>query len=218
MWLFLVFCLPLALVHALFAWYPAHDAENLKRVAIRGLISSLPVWYLSRFLGSLMPTFTGSPLFAFHEWFDRILPYSLLPLLAYAFFWHLDERLDGDALQKRMTLFFGACLAPFGFAEMTRELHHADLYVVAILPLYLTAVVALMPALFRAWRDAWTSRRALFATLFVSAGLLLSLTRWLLLARFWYLALPIVAAAVAVTWRLALPGLRQDSSRKVSLA
>lgn len=218
MWLFLVLALPLGLAHAIFAWFPATELSGNKRVIIRGLIASIPVWFLSRLLGSLLPPFPGSPLFALNEWLDRILPYSLLPLLGYAFFWPLKERVEADQLQRRMTVFYGACLGPFGFAEMTRELLAPDFYGLFVLPLILVLTTFAMPALYRLWLVAWTSRRVLLGIGFAAAGLLLGLARWLLLARYWYLALLVLAGALLLAWFKALPGLSKPGPKKVSLA
>lgn len=218
MWLFLIFALPLALAHAIASWYPETEIESTNRTLLRGLVASIPLWFLSRFLGSLAPSLPGSPLFALHEWLDRFLPYSLLPLAAYAFFWRFDERIEADRIQRRMTAFFGACLAPVGFGEMTRNELSPSLYSTLLLPLILISITALMPALFRAWAGAWTSRRVLIGAGFVGAGLLVSLAHWLLLARYWYLAVLIVAATATAAWLWAVPGLTRRPPRKTSLA
>ncbi|HUX39813.1 MAG TPA: hypothetical protein VMV83_01500 [Rectinemataceae bacterium] len=207
MWFFLVLCLPLALVHSIFTWFPPSEMVSTKRALIRGLISSIPVWILSRFFGSLLPSMLGSPLFALNEWFGRILPYSLLPLVAYAFFWRLDEKMEGDKLQQRLTAFYGACLGPFGFIEMTKIELSPDLYSLIILPVILLMIAASMPALFRLWRGSWTSRRVLIGMGFAIGSMLLALSRWLLMARFWYIALAIVGGGTAFAWFRALPGL-----------
>jgi len=217
MWLFLIFGLPLALAHAIATWFPASELHSVRRTLLRGLISSIPVWFLSRFLGSLLPTMSGSPAYVFHEWFDRILPYSLLPLLAYAIFWRLDEPLEGDFLQRRLTVFYAGCLAPFGFGEMTRIELSPDLFGLVILPIILISIPAIMPALFRAWTKAWMTRRILIGTCFVLAGLLASLPHWLLLARYWYLALVIIACLMISAWSAALPGLYSRPARKIPL-
>ncbi|HUX36592.1 MAG TPA: hypothetical protein VMV44_01700 [Rectinemataceae bacterium] len=217
MWLFLIFALPLALAHAIASWYPATELESTNRTLLRGLVAAIPLWFLSRFIGSLAPSLPGSPLFAVHEWFDRFLPYSLLPLGAYAFFWRLDDMIEADRLQRRMTAFFGACLAPIGFGEMTRNELSPSLYSIVLLPIILIAIVAIMPAVFRAWTGAWTSRRVLIAAGFVGTGLIVSLVRWLLLARFWYLSVLIVAATAMAAWIWALPGLFQRPTRKMPL-
>jgi len=218
MWFFLVLSLPLALTHAVYSWFPSVETESTKRALIRGLVSSFPIWFLSRFLGSLLPSMAGSPLFAFNEWFDRILPYSLLPLLAYAFFWRLDEKMEGDRLQRKLTAFYAACLGPFGFAEMTRNELSPDLYSLVLLPIILLVIATSMPALFRLWQGAWTSRRVVIGIAFSVGGLVLGLSRWLLLARYWYVAIAIIAVAAALAWLRARPGLLMRPSAKVTLA
>ena len=218
MWFFLVLCLPLSLAHAIFSWFPPAERESTKQALLRGLLSSIPVWLISRFLGSLLPSMVGSPFYAFNEWLDHILPYSLLPLLAYAFFWRLDEKVEGGLLQRRLTAFYGACLGPFGFVEMTRTELSPNLYTLIVLPLIILAIAASMPAVFRLWRGAWTSRRILMGLAFTIAGLLLGLTRWLLLARYWYIAIALVAGAALLVWFRALPGLLSRAAGKASIA
>ena len=218
MWLFLIFALPLALAHAMASWYPAEERDLAKRTIVRGLVVSIPLWFIARWMGSLVPALPGSPLLALHELFDRFIPYSLLPLLGYALFWRLDEKMEADSLQRRMTAFYGASLAPIGFGEMTRAELSPELFSVVLLPIFLIWIVAVMPSIFRAWIGAWTSRRLLLGGAYLLAGILLSLVHWLLLARLWYVAVLIMAAGAAQAWFVSMPGLWTPPAKKVSLS
>jgi hypothetical protein len=193
--------------------YPPEELEDTKAVAIRGLVTSLPLWFLARFLGSLMPAAWGSPLLAFHDWFDLVLPYAALPALGYAVFWRYDERIERPRFLRRLTTFYAACLAPMGFGETARSLLAPDLFIIILLPVIVATLILALPVMIQAWFDTWAWRKALLVAFFVAAGLALSLARWFMLARTWYFAVALVAFALASALRLALPRLMARSPK-----
>ncbi|MEI6875401.1 MAG: hypothetical protein WCL50_09775, partial [Spirochaetota bacterium] len=183
MFFFLILAIPLAFILLAILVYPRDEMRDTRKALIRGLAIALPLWYLARLLGQLIPTVWGSPLLAFHEWFDRILPYAALPALGYGLFWRFDERLDRGQFLRRLTAFYAASLAPIGLGEMARSLLAPDPYVLFLLPLMLGSIILALPLMIQAWLETWTLRRVLLVAGFLLGSSALALAPWFLLAR-----------------------------------
>lgn len=135
MYIFLIVALPLGFLLLTILLFPKKENVATRRAFLRGLIAAIPVWGLARLLGAIMPSFWGSPLLAFHEWFDRFLPYALLPALAYPIFYRYHERIPAGESQRRLTAFYAGALSLSGLAEALRVWGHPGAYPVIILPI-----------------------------------------------------------------------------------
>ena len=207
MFLFLIIAPVLASLWLFIAAFPMTERKETRDAVIRGLAISLPLWFLARLFGSFLPEAWGSLLNSFHELFDRVLPYSAFPALGYAVFWNYREKMDRERFQRRLTAFYAAALAPMGLGETTRSLPSPDFHVVIILPFILATIVLALPILIQTWLGAWGWRRVLLVAGYLAGALILSSTEWFMVARNWYLSVLVVAAAFAIAWRAALPGL-----------
>ena len=56
----------------------------------------------------------------FHEWADRLLPYAVLPALAYLVFFKLGDRFPPGTEARRLTAFYAGALSPIGVCETAR--------------------------------------------------------------------------------------------------
>ena len=207
MYLFPVLALPLGFVLLYMSAYPEEERPTCRREVLRGLVLSPLVWILSGLVGSLMPDFPGSPLLILSDWADRSLPLAGLPLLGYALFHRLDERMPAGAAERRMAAFFAGSLMPIGVAEAARSWASPDLYLVVLLPV-LTASMALVvgPAASGiAYEYGW--RRAPRILALVLATMAAAAPRWLLLSGLWPLALLLTALIAFLSWLYAGQGL-----------
>jgi hypothetical protein len=216
MFLFLIFGIPLGFALLVVLLFPRDEMQDWRRALLRGLVSAIPVWIVSRFLGSLIPAAWGSPLLVFHEWFDRFLPYSVLPALCYAVFYHYSEKLARGRRERRFTAFYAGTLSPIGIGEMTRYLISPDFYGLIVLPSLLFALVLGVPLMIAVWIEAWTFRRVLLAFAFVGGTLALSTPAVLLLARYWPLALLVSALAIMGSLWIAFPRLAWQAPIRAS--
>lgn len=207
MYAFLVFALPLGFLVFAFLLYPREEIGTAKHAAMRGLVSAIPIWILARLLGSVVPSPWGSPLFALHEWVDRFLPYSVLPGLAYAVFYHYNKRLSPGEEERRLTAFYAGAMAPFGLGEMTRIWGNPDAYSVFVIPVLLAAIVLAMPRFTLVFAGEYGARRILPAGAAAFASLIASFVRPLFLAQLWPLGFILAGLLAAGAWFFALPGL-----------
>lgn len=215
MYAFLVFALPLALLLLAFLLFPMEEIGSAKHAALRGFLSAIPIWIVARLLGSLVPSLWGSPLLAGHEWVDRYLPYSVLPGLAYAVFYHYNKRLPPGEEERRLTAFYAGALAPFGLGEMTRVWGNPDAYSVFVIPLLLAAIVLAMPRFTLLFMREYGARRILPAGAVVLATLAASFVLPLFLAQLWPLAWLLSGLLAAGAWFFAFPGLSRRAPKPV---
>jgi len=216
MFLFMILGLPLAFATLVIRAYPAEELAETKRSLIRGLIFSIPLWFLARFLGGLLPPFWGSPLVVLHEFLDRALSYGALPLAGYALFWRFDEKIETPRFVRRLTAFYVACLAPMGLGEMTRSLLAPDFYSLFLLPLLLATLALALPLFVRTWMETWTSRRVLLGLGAAAALLVLSSSPWFLGAHNVLVPILVIGGSFALALLKTLPLLTKRSPRPAS--
>jgi hypothetical protein len=207
MYLFLIFGLPLGfLLLGLYA-YPRVESAAIRKAFRRGLVAFIPIWLLARLFGAIVPLASGSFLAAFHEWADRLLPYAILPALAYLVFYRPGERLPAGAVPRRLTAFYAGALSPVGLCETARIWGSPEPYALFLLPLILAAICLAMPKIASLARDSYGIGLAGVIAAFVLISFALSLCPYLLLLRLWPIALLVVAAACAGAWFYAFPEL-----------
>jgi hypothetical protein len=207
MFLFLIFGLPLAFCLVVLREYPASERGSARKAFLRGLVAFLPVWLVSRILGSIVPEAYGSFLNAFHEWADRILPYSGLPALGYLVFYKPGERLPPGAAPRRLTAFYAGALAPVGLFETIRIWGNPEPYALFVLPILLAAICVAMPKAAAFLHMSYGLELALAIAALIGASLVASLCPFLFHVRLWPVALLVAAAAAAGAWRFAYPEL-----------
>jgi hypothetical protein len=194
MYLFLIFGLPLGFLLLVLREYPRNELSAARKAFLRGLAAFLPIWFVARILGSIVPAAYGSFLSAFHEWADRILPYATLPAFSYLVFYKPGERLPPGAVPRRLTAFYAGALAPIGLLETTRIWGSPESYTLFLLPILLATLCLAMPKVAALVYGSYGLGLGLTIAAFVAATLVLSLCPFLLLFRLWPLALPAVAA------------------------
>jgi hypothetical protein len=205
MYLFLVLALPLGYLLLSIGMFPAEEGPLLRRELTRGMALSPLAWILSLLFAAIVPEFYGTPFLIASEWANRTLPYAAAPLLCYALFHRLDERLPPGRAERRVLAFYAGCLSPLCLAEAARSWHSPDLYLAIMLPL-VTAAFALVtgPAtLALALEYGW--RRAIRIAALVLASLAAAVPRWLLLCGLWPLALLLAVLTLGAAWLYAAP-------------
>jgi hypothetical protein len=207
MYLFLIFGLPLGFVLLFLYAYPRDESAAIGKAFRRGLVAFIPIWLVARFLGAIVPLASGSFLSAFHEWADRLLPYAILPALAYLVFYRPGERLPAGAVPRRLTAFYVGALSPVGLCETVRIWGSPEPYALFLLPLILAAISLAMPKIASLARDTYGIGLAGVIAAFVLISFASSLCPYLLLIRLWPIALLLVAAACAGAWFFAFPEL-----------
>ncbi len=140
-------CLAPALAfYILFAlFYPVAERSATLRIWVRGLAFSLPLVFLSRLAGSLVPALYGSILSPFHEAADRFLPYALLPGALYALFKHRRDMVREGAARRSLTAFYAGSLSLTGFAEIFHTVEAPSIFVLFALPLLTFSVMLVAP-------------------------------------------------------------------------
>jgi hypothetical protein len=203
MYFFLILGLPLGFLLLSIGAYPAEERSVTRKAYKLGLLSFVPIWLVARILGGLVPSAYGSFLLLFHEWADRILPYSALPALAYLAFYRPDERLHPGTARRRLSSFYAGALSPVGLCEATRIWGSPDPYALLCLPFLLGAICLAMPVIATAIHEGFGIGLAATIAGAVAASLAASTLPWLFLARLWPLGLLVVAATGAAAWLLA---------------
>jgi hypothetical protein len=208
MYIFLIVALPLGFLLLTILLFPKKENVATRRAFLRGLIAAIPVWGLARLLGAIMPSFWGSPLLAFHEWFDRFLPYALLPALAYPIFYRYHERIPAGESQRRLTAFYAGALSLSGLAEALRVWGHPGAYPVIILPILICATALAMPCIVLSTVNEYGAGRIKIIFAGAMASLAACFVLPLFLAQLWPLAIVLTAALSAGSWLLSQSGLR----------
>jgi hypothetical protein len=200
MYLFLLLALPLGFWLLGLLLYPREEYADTKKVLLRGLIASIPTWILARLLDLVMPEFWGSILSIFAEWFNRFLPYALMPALGYIVFYRLDERLPSGYAQRRLTAFYAGALAPMGLFETIALWGKPSAYANLFLPFLIAALVLYMPPIVFNFKREYGKGKLKPALLACALTLAASAVRPLFLAQLWPLALILVAAISVYSW------------------
>jgi hypothetical protein len=208
MYFFLILCLPLGFLLLVLREYPRNELSEARKAYLRGIASFIPIWLAARILGSIVPEAQGSFLSAFHEWADRLLPYSVLPALCYLVFYKPGDRLAPGALPRRLTAFYAGALAPAGLFETMRIWGSPESYTLFLLPAIFCVLCLAMPKVASLVYEGYGFGLGLTIAAFVALSLALSLCPFLLLVRLWPIALLAVAAAGAGAWLFAYPELR----------
>jgi|GEM_PF-1053299 hypothetical protein len=193
MYLFLIFGLPLGFLLLVLDAYPKFEFPQTGRAYAKGLASFVPVWLIARILGAIVPSAYGSFLLTFHEWADRLLPYSALPALAYLVFFKPGERLPPGAGARRLTAFYAGALSPVGLCESARIWGSSSPYALFFLPFLLGAICLLMPKAAARIHGAYGFGLAMEIAAVAAASFAASLCPFLLLARLGPLAMLLVA-------------------------
>jgi len=205
MYLFLILGLPLGFFFLVLRAYPRSEYPETRKAFLRGLAAFIPVWLVARLLGAMVPSVYGSFLMSFHEWADRILPYSALPALGYLIFYRPNENLPLGARERRLTAFYAGTLAPVGLFETIRTWGSPSPYVLFFLPLLLAALCLLMPKPAAAVHNGYGLGLALSIAGVAAATFAASLCPLLILASLWPLAIALVAAIGAAAWYFGYP-------------
>jgi hypothetical protein len=208
MYLFLIFGLPLAFLLLVLREYPRNELSAARKAFTYGLAAFIPTWLVARLLGSIVPAAYGSFLLAFHEWADRLLPYAVLPALAYLVFYRPGERLPPGAVPRRLTAFYAGALTPVGLCETARVWGSPEPYALFLLPILLGAICLAMPKAASLFHESYGVGLALTVAAFVCVTLVVSLCPFLMLVRLWPLSLLVAAAAGAGAWLFAYSELR----------
>jgi hypothetical protein len=209
MYFFLIFGVPLAFIFLVLREYPEGERSVTGKAFARGLAAAIPISLVARLLGAIVPTSYGSFLLAFHEWADRLLPYSLLPALCYLVFYRPGERLPSGAAPRRLTAFYAGALAPVGLFETFRVWGKPEPYALFLLPLFLAAICVAMPRIAAVAHESYGFKLVATYAGAALATLLASLCPYLFLVGLWPLALLAVAAAAAGAWFFAYPELER---------
>jgi len=165
------------------------------------------MWLIARILGAIVPAAYGSFLLSFHEWADTLLPYSVLPAIAYLVFYRPGELLQPGVLPRRFTAFYAGALSPIGLFESARIWGNPAPYVLFLLPLLLGAICLAMPKAADSIHRAYGFNLAVTIGSIVAATFAASLCPFLFLARLWPLAVLLVSATSAAAWFFAFPEL-----------
>jgi hypothetical protein len=205
MYFFLIFGLPLGFLLLVLYVYPLNERPATKKTFLRGLVAFIPIWIVARILGAIVPALYGSCLLAFHEWADRLLPYSVLPALAYLVFYKPDERLPLGMARRRFTSFYAGSLAPVGLFETLRIWGSPGPYQLFILPILLGSICMMMPKTAALVHDSYGSGLVASIAGTCAVTLVVSLCPFLFLVGLWPLALLLVAAVGAGAWVIAFP-------------
>jgi hypothetical protein len=208
MYFFLIFGFPLGFFLLVLREYPGNEILATRKAFIYGLAAFIPIWIVARILGAIVPPVYGSFLNAFHEWADRLLPYAILPALAYLVFYKPGERLPPGAAPRRLTAFYAGALAPVGLCETARAWGSPEPYTLFFLPIFLGAICIAMPKTASLVHESFGASLAATIAAFVGITLIVSLCPFLLLVRLWPLALLVAAASGAGAWYFAYPELR----------
>jgi hypothetical protein len=200
MYFFLIFGLPIGFLLLVLREYPRNEFSATRKAFLRGIVAFIPIWFIARIFGAIVPAVYGSFLHAFHEWADRILPYSVLPAFAYLVFYRPGERLPPGASPRRLTAFYAGALAPVGLCETTRIWGNPDPYALLLLPFFLGSLCLAMPKAASIAYECFGFGLAKAIAAFIVLTLVISLCPFLLLVRLWPLALLLVAAAGAGAW------------------
>ena len=200
MFCFLIFGLPVAFLLLALNVYPRSEYKAASRAFSRGLAAFIPVWLVARILGAIVPTVYGSFLLTFHEWADRLLPYAVLPALAYPVFYRLGDRLPTGAEPRRLVAFYAGALSPVGLCETVRLWGNPSPYTLFFLPFLLAAICVLMPKAATAIHGGYGFGLVVSMAGVAAATFVASLCPFLMLERLWLPALAIVAAAGAGAW------------------
>jgi len=207
MYVFLVLALPLGFAALALALFPGEERTATKRAFFRGLIASLPLLLAARALGALVPEAPGSALDIFHEWADRILPYSALPALLFALFYRYAEHMPAGAASRRLTAFYAGALSPMGLFETLRLWGKADAYTIILLPILMAAMVLVMPRVAFALHETYGARLVLIAAAAAAVGLAFCFLPFLFLLGLGPLAFALTAGMGLFGWWLARPEL-----------
>jgi hypothetical protein len=209
MYLFLLFALPLGFWLLGLLLYPREEHADTGKVLLRGLLASVPTWILARLLDLIMPEFWGSFLSVFAEWFNRFLPYALMPALGYIVFYRLDERVPSGYAQRRLTAFYAGALAPMGLFETINLWGKPSAYANLFLPFLIAAIVLCMPPIALNFKREYGNGKLKPALLACALTLAASAVRPLFLAQLWPLAVILVAAIAVYAWYRVEPELAQ---------
>jgi hypothetical protein len=205
MYFFLIVGLPSAFLFLILRAYPRSEYRDSRKAFLRGLAAFIPLWLVSRLLGIIVPAVYGSFFLSFHEWADRLLPYAVLPALAYMIFYRPHERLPLGASQRRLTSFYAGALAPVGLCEAMRIWGRPSPYVLFFLPFLLAAICLLMPKAAAALYEGYGFGLAKAIAGIAAATFAASLCPFFFLASLWPLALALLVAAGAAAWYFGYP-------------
>ncbi|MDA8426396.1 MAG: hypothetical protein M0Z80_09695 [Treponema sp.] len=216
MYIFLLFGPLLGFMLLILLVYPPEELDETKRAALRGLVSALPIWIVSRIMGSMVTPLYGSFLLGFHEWSVRMLPYAGLPAAAYLIFYRLSEPLRPGVKARRITSFYAGAIAPLGLGEMVRIWGHPEPYDLFILPFLFGAIAVAMPRIVVEIEDSYGMRRIAVILGAAAATFAASLCPWLFLLRFWPLAWLLAACLCLAAWAYARPSLLRRAPRPLA--
>ncbi len=107
MYIFSIFSLPLSFCVLVYALYPATERREAGGMWLRGFAISLPLVFVARAAGALVPSMYGTILSPLHEAADRFLPFILIPGAVYTLFRHrlgCRGRWTGEAKAHRLLL------------------------------------------------------------------------------------------------------------------
>jgi hypothetical protein len=210
MYLFLMAGLPLGFVFLMLKAYPRSEYGMTRRIFSRGVASFIPIWLVARLLGLLVPPLFGSFLLSFHEWADRILPYSALPAFAYLVFYRPGEVLPPGVGRRRLVTFYAGALSPVGLCETMRIWGKPSPYVLLLLPFLLAAICLLMPIVFEAVYRGFGFGLGITIAAAAAATFAASTGPFLFLARLWLLGLVLVAGMGAASYFFAYPEIQRQ--------
>ncbi len=209
MYLFLIFGLPLGFLLLVLDLYPRSEFSQTRGAFARGVAAFIPTWLFARILGSIVPTRYGSFLICFHEWADRLLPYAVLPALAYLVFFKLGDRLPPGTEARRLTAFYAGALSPIGVCETARTWGSPSPYALFLLPFILAAICLAMPKAMTRINQSYGFTLAVQVVGVAAVTLLASLCPYFFLARLWPLSILLIAVLGLWTAFLACEELRR---------
>jgi hypothetical protein len=212
MYLFLLFGLPLGFLLLVLDQYPQSEFAQTRGAFAKGVAAFIPTWLIARILGSIVPARYGSFLICFHEWADRLLPYAVLPALAYLVFFKLGDRLPPGTEARRLTAFYAGALSPVGVCETARAWGSPSPYTLFLLPFILAAICLAMPKVMTRINQSYGFALAMRIVGVAAVTLLASLCPYFFLARLWPLSILLIAGLGLWTGFLAYEELRRRAA------
>ncbi len=200
MYLFLLCGLPLGFYLLTLLRYPAEERPVHDKAVLRGLIACLPAWLLAKLFEALIPAFWGTFFSIFTEWFDRFLPYALVPALFYLFFYKYDEKIPQGLAVRRLVSFYAGAIGPLGIIETVACWGRPNAYLLLILPFLSAALVLALPPLLLSFAAEYGSGKVRPALIMLALTLLASSVWPLFLAQWWVAALILTLGLCALVW------------------
>ena len=147
MYIFSIFSLPLSFCVLVYALYPATERREAGGMWLRGFAISLPLVFVARAAGALVPSMYGTILSPLHEAADRFLPFILIPGAVYTLFRHrLGVAADGPA-RRRLTAFYSGALSLSGCSEVFHTVEAPSVFVLFALPFLTFSIMIAAPRL-----------------------------------------------------------------------